>query len=342
MNNRNSTLFHKIVPAFALILAVFLLIHQPARTQSADALIQAVNALRAQNGLEPYAVDGGLNAAAQAQSEYQASIGETTHNRADGSQIPARSENVCGGAGITASWCVSSMWTDELHLYTMIGMDSGTVGAGYALSAGGAAYYTLLVNSQGADTGLDKAGVPTAAAGGSGAQVAANLNAGNADVDILAAPVQPGEFATSTAQPDGSIFHIVQANETLWTIAINYGTTIAQIQAMNNMSAEDTSVTAGQRILIHYGGTPVSDTLTPTVTPPPSTNTPRPTSTITPTRAPLDSPTPTITMTPTPGPLIKYISFFDEPGARTLGIFLVIACGIGLILTWVFGFLREK
>ena len=44
----------------------------------------------------------------------------------------------------------------------------------------------------------------------------------------------------------------------------------------------------------------------------------------------------------TPGPLIKYISFFDEPGARTLGIFLVIACGIGLILTWVFGFLREK
>lgn len=341
MNNRNSTLFHKPLLGCALILVIFLFIRQPVRAQSADALIQAVNALRAQNGLEPYAVDGGLNAAAQAQSEYQASIGETTHNRADGSQIPARSENVCGGAGVTASWCVNSMWKDEIHLYTMIGMDSGTVGAGYALSAGGAAYYTLLVNSQGADTGLDKAGA-AAATDGSGAQVAANLNAGNADVDILAAPVQPGEFATSTAQPDGSIFHIVQANETLWTIAINYNTTIAQIQAMNNMSAEDISVTAGQRILIYYGGTPVADTLTPTVTPPPSTNTPRPTSTITPTRPPLDTPTPTVTMTPTPGPVIKYISFFDEPGARTLGVFLVIACGIGLILTWVFGFLREK
>lgn len=341
MNNRNSTLFHKPLLGCALILVIFLFIRQPVRAQSADALIQAVNALRAQNGLEPYAVDGGLNAAAQAQSEYQASIGETTHNRADGSQIPARSENVCGGAGVTASYCVNSMWKDEIHLYTMIGMDSGTVGAGYALSAGGAAYYTLLVNSQGADTGLDKAGA-AAAADGSGAQVAANLNAGNADVDILAAPVQPGEFATSTAQPDGSIFHIVQANETLWTIAINYNTTIAQIQAMNNMSAEDISVTAGQRILIYYGGTPVADTLTPTVTPPPSTNTPRPTSTITPTRPPLDTPTPTVTLTPTPGPVIKYISFFDEPGARTLGVFLVIACGIGLILTWVFGFLREK
>ena len=341
MNNRNSTLFHKPLLGCALILVIFLFIRQPVRAQSADALIQAVNALRAQNGLEPYTVDGGLNAAAQAQSEYQASIGETTHNRADGSQIPARSENVCGGAGVTASYCVNSMWKDEIHLYTMIGMDSGTVGAGYALSAGGAAYYTLLVNSQGADTGLDKAGA-AAAADGSGAQVAANLNAGNADVDILAAPVQPGEFATSTAQPDGSIFHIVQANETLWTIAINYNTTIAQIQAMNNMSAEDISVTAGQRILIYYGGTPVADTLTPTVTPPPSTNTPRPTSTITPTRPPLDTPTPTVTMTPTPGPVIKYISFFDEPGARTLGVFLVIACGIGLILTWVFGFLREK
>lgn len=323
---------------FVFLPIVLLLIMTPtiSRAQSADALIQAVNQLRTASGLAPYIVDGGLNAAAQAQSEYQASIGQTTHSRADGSTIPARSENVCGGAGVTANYCVTTMWTDELHLYTLIGLDSGTVGAGYALSASGAPYYTLLVNSTGEDTGLN-----VQAPSGTTGQVAPNANAGEAVIDILAAPVQPGEFATSTPQPDGSIYHIVQANETLWTIAINYNTTIAQIQAMNNMPAEDTSVSAGQRILIIYGGTPVVDTLTPTVTLPPATNTPQPTSTITATLPPLDSPTPTITMTPTPGPLIKYISFFDQPEARILGYVLVTVCSMGLILTWFFGFYRQ-
>lgn len=341
MKNRNSIFFH-IVSVFCFLPVVFFsAVLYPAEAQSANDLIQAVNALRTQNGLEPYTVDGGLNAAAQAHSEYQASIQQTTHNRADGSQIPARSENVCGGAGVTAAYCVTTMWTDELHLYTMIGLDSGTVGAGYALSANEVPYYTLLVNSQGADTGLNVPKISTNPSQPQ-SQVGANLNAGDAEIDILAAPVQPGEFATSTAQPDGSIYHIVQANETLWTIAINYGTTIAQIQAMNNMSEEDTSVTAGQRILILYGGTPVSDTLTPTVTPPPATNTPRATSTITATLPPLDSPTPTITLTPTPGPIIQYISFFDEPEARYLGFALVVLCGLGLLSTWIFGFLRER
>lgn len=335
MNVRNQFTFCR---RFALLLAFTLLLLSPSLVsgQSAAALIDAVNSLRASKGLAPYTVDGGLNAAAQAHSDYQASIGETTHKRADGSGIPARSENVCGGAGVTANYCVNSMWTDELHLYTIVGLDSGTIGAGYATSAGGAAYYTLMVNSTGADTGLNK---PTVAS--SSGQVAANLNAGDAFIDVQAAPVQPGQFATSTPQLDGSIYHIVQVNETLWTIAINYNTTIAQIQALNGMSADDTSVSAGQRILIFYGGTPVADTLTPTVTPPPATNTPRPTSTITATIPPLDSPTPTITITPTPGPMIKYITFFDEPGARTLGWFLVIACGAGLALVWIFGFLRE-
>lgn len=340
MKLRNSIFFRLICALIFLSVGLIFAIYRPAQAQSANDLIQAVNALRAQSGLEPYTVDGGLNAAAQAHSEYQASIQQTTHDRADGSQIPARSENVCGGMGVTASHCVTVVWTDELHQYTMIGLDSGTVGAGYALSANGAAYYTLLVNSQGADTGLNVAKVQSDPSQPQ-SQVAANLNAGDAEIDIMAAPVQPGEFATSTAQLDGSIYHIVQANETLWTIAINYNTTIAQIQAMNNMSEEDTSVTAGQRILIFYGGTPVSDTLTPTVTPPPATNTPRATSTITATLPPLNSPTPTITMTPTPGPLIQYISFFDEPEARYLGFALVILCGLGLLFTWIFGFLRE-
>ncbi len=309
----------------------------PVLAQDANGLISEVNSLRATHGLTPYIADSGLSALAQAQSEYQASIGRVTHDRADGSGIPARSENVCGGINMSAATCVKSMWTDPLHLYTLIGLDSGSVGGGVATAGDGGVYYTLLVNSSGKDTGLEK----QPAAGSANPIVAANQNAESSFVDVLAAPVQPGTFATSTPELDGSVYHIVQPNETLWTIAVNYGTTVEQIQAFNNMTADDVSVRAGQKILILYGGTPVADTLTPTVTRPPATNTPRATSTTTMTVPPLATQTPTITPTRTPGPLIGHIGFFDKPEARTLGLVLAIVCGIGLILTLILGFFRK-
>ncbi|HNY93634.1 MAG TPA: LysM peptidoglycan-binding domain-containing protein [Flexilinea sp.] len=324
-------LFILSVLAFATCFIIY-----PVYAQDANSLIAEVNALRASYGLSPYTVDSSLSSLAQAQSEYQASINMTTHNRPDGSNIPARSENVCGGLNMTASYCVKQMWTDPDHLYTMIGLDSGTVGAGAASAPDGSIYYTLMVNSSGNDTNLDKS--PTLAVT---AAVSANQNAGSGFVDIEALPVQPGTFATSTPELDGSIYHTVQQNETLWTIAINYGTTVAQLQALNGMAENDVSVRAGQRILIHYGGTPVSDTLTPTVTKPPATNTPKPTSTMTQTLPPLPSLTPTITATPTPGPLIKHIDFFDKPAARRLGLVLVVFSGIGLLITIFFGFFRR-
>ncbi len=302
--------------------------------QDANSLISEVNALRAANGLAAYTVDPALSALAQGHSDYQATIGRSTHDRADGSSIPARSENVCAGPNLAASYCVNQMWTDQLHQYTMIGLDSGTIGAGMAIGSDGTRYYTLLVNSSGNDTNLDKASASS--------YVAPNENASESFIDIQAAPVQPGAFATSTPELDGSIYHIVQANETLWTIAINYGTTIANLQALNGMTEDDTSVMAGRKILILYGGTPVADTLTPTVTRPPATNTPRPTSTITPTIPPLASLTPTITLTPTPSPLIGHITFFDTPAARKLGLVLTVVCGIGLLATIFFGFHRNE
>ena len=58
--------------------------------QSADELISQVNTLRASYGLEPYTVDPTLMTLAQQQSNYQASIHQSTHTRADGSSTPAR------------------------------------------------------------------------------------------------------------------------------------------------------------------------------------------------------------------------------------------------------------
>lgn len=309
---------------------------QTAAAQDASSLIGEVNAMRASYGLAPYTADSGLSALAQAQSAYQASINRITHDRADGSGIPARSENVCGGPNMSASTCIHSMWTDSTHLYTLIGLDSGTVGAGYALSADNNAYYTLLVNSSGKDTNLEYGSSPT-----QNAVVAANQNAAESFIDVLANPVSPGTIATNTAEPDGSVYHVVQPNETMWTIAVTYGTTVEQIQAFNNLEADNVNVIAGQRLLIRYGGTPVADTLTPTLTRPPATNTPGPTSTVTMTVPPLPTRTPTITQTPTPGPLIRHIAFFDKPQARIFGLVLMLICGTGLLLTIIFGFYRK-
>lgn len=309
----------------AILFALFL---TPVRVfaQSAEALISEVNSLRSSYGLTPYTVDPGLMTLAQQQSDYQASIHQTTHDRADGSGIPARSENVCGGIGVNASYCVRSMWTDDLHRYTMIGMEDGTVGAGYTESAGNS-YYTLLVNSNAGDTGLIQP---------------QEVNEYQVPIDPDSALLQPGEFSTATPMPDGSIYHTVRSNETLWSIALTYNITIAEIQALNGMEADDTSVSIGQRILIHYVGNTVEPTNTPTITPLPATNTPKPTSTATNTPLPLPSMTPTPTNTPTPEPLIPYIRYFDTPGAKKLGLFLVIGSGVGLLATLWFGFLRKK
>ena len=115
-----------------------------------------------------------------------------------------------------------------------------------------------------------------------------------------------------------------------------------EIQALNGMAEDNVDIFIGQRLLIVYGGNPVEDTPTPTITPLPPTNTPKPTSTATNTPIPLPTFTPTATMTPTPEPLIPHIRYFDTPGAKKLGLGLVIGCGLGLLATLYFGFIRKK
>ena len=317
----------RLMERYSLFILLFLLCLIPGRVygQSAQDLINEVNQLRSSYGLTPYTTDPTLSAYAQMQSEYQASIHQTTHDRADGSGIPARSENVCGGIGVNASYCVNSMWTDDLHRYTMLGFKDGTVGAGFVQSEGNS-YYTLMVNSSGEETGL------VTFEGPSEYQV---------PIDPDSALLQPGEFYTATPMPDGSIYHTVRSNETLWSIALSYNVTIAEIQALNGMEEDDTSVSIGQRILIHYVGNTVEPTNTPTITPLPATNTPKPTSTATSTPIPLPTLTPTPTNTPTPEPLIPHIRYFDTPGAKRLGLGLVIVCGIGLLATLYFGFKKK-
>jgi uncharacterized protein YkwD/LysM repeat protein len=72
--------------------------------------------------------------------------------------------------------------------------------------------------------------------------------------------------ALSTARPDGDVFHQVRSGQTLWSVAIYYGTTIEKIRKLNNLGAENT-VYDGQKLLVKKGATQPVPTPTGTETP---------------------------------------------------------------------------
>ena len=207
-------------------------------------------------------------AVAQAHTDYQVAAGTTTHYGSDGSRPRDRaiaagygggatvfiSENIAGGTGLTPAEAVGWWQGDDPHLNTMLGPNYTDVGAG-AGESGGVWRYTL-------DAGYVAGGSyvpPTAAAAVSGAG---------------AAPVSPG-FILSTAEPDGSIVHIVQAGQSLWTIAAYYGVDIAALRELNNLAASPLLHT-GDRIVVQP-----ATTQTPTPEPTsPATPVPTPSRTV--------------------------------------------------------------
>ncbi|MCJ7695801.1 MAG: LysM peptidoglycan-binding domain-containing protein, partial [Anaerolineaceae bacterium] len=96
------------------------------------------------------------------------------------------------------------------------------------------------------------------------------------------------QIITSTPDKDGIVVHVVKAGETLWAIAIAYGTTGAEILINSGFNPNATGVFVGQVLTIRTAAS-VTATLTPTETPIPPTPTNTP---IRPTRTPLPSLTP--------------------------------------------------
>lgn len=285
-----------------------------AQSSSPTGLIDTVNTLRANNGLTALQVDQALMASAQQHAEYMAQTSNITHTRADGS-TPATLgfiENIAGGINLTVDVVVYSMWTDADHWGTMVNFTYGKVGAGVAVKDNWV-YYVLQV--QRIDTGL--AGQPTP-----------NLQ-NTADPNTVA------QVITATPQLDGSIFHEVGAGQSLWSIALAYGITIADIIAWNNLQPTP-NIFPGERLLVVQPPTP---TLSPTITltPIPATRTTTPTATPkTPTV------TATITLTPTITPRPPFSIQKMETGKRkTIGIGITAICSLGLLFSLYVGFIRK-
>lgn len=139
---------------------------------------------------------------------------------------------------------------------------------------------------------------------------------------------------TSTPQPDGSIYHIVQPGESLWTISAAYGISGSDIMVLNGNSPEADEVYINQILLIRRANTP---TPTSNATPTPIPTTPQPTVFV-PSRTAIPTKTPLPTPTPTQPPSTTQLIFGDS---KKIGLTMAGVSGIGLLLVIYFGFVKK-
>jgi len=292
-----------------------------------DEMVTAVNQLRLEHGLSAIRVNPLLMQIAQAQADYNAALGSSTHYGPDGSRPFQRalavgypvagdlslggwySENIINGP--LTSQAAVTMWTgDDPHLNTMISAHRSDMGVGIATD--GDTYYFVL------DTGLysqyEIEWTPSAPG--------VDDSTINGQVSLGAMPV-----IASPPQSDGSIVHEVTPGQSLWTIAAVYKLTLDQIYQLNNLLPNQ-FIYPGDKLKIRIADTP-SPTLTATRKPPPTARL-----TLTPTTGPSPSPTPTSTPTPKPTSFIPALNSTADRGSfiLVLGISTVVVVGIFTLL----------
>ncbi len=229
----------KVRTVFAVVMGLLLLatMNIPgSQAQSATDILQQINQFRVNNGLPPLQYNSALASAAQNQANYMAEFqvfsshvgygGSTPLSRARAAGYGGRvSENIVGGTGMSAPaglrWWINS----PIHYRTLITTQYTEAGTGFA-SDGSINYYVLVV---GAPPG---AGAPPA----------------------NAAPVNPAPlFVTpiTLAEPaeDGSITHVMQDGQALWTLAAYYDVPLSDLLLYNNLK-EDAFVQPGDEIII--------------------------------------------------------------------------------------------
>jgi len=297
-----------------------------ANITSPSQLIDAVNNLRIANGLAPLAVHSALMQSAQSQADYMAATGQVTHARPSGtytqqllalgfplagdlSQGGFRSENILNTNGPLVWNGVPPAWQDAQHMNTMLSGNFTHIGAG--ISQSGESYYYAVDTAAATGSGQQQesaATVLTSVPGGASA---------SSGVSQFMVPV-----TLSTPRPDGNVYHKVQYGQSLWSIAIAYGTTIKNIQALNNLG-EQSTVYQGEELLVVTGATQAAaPSLEATVTPQ-VTATFAPTSTSIPTSLPEQ-----VTVTPT----VEVVEESSPPrpaSSRALIVVLIVAAFVG-------------
>lgn len=337
----------------AASLGMFILPVEASRLNSlnADEITAGVNGVRASNGLQGLQMNSALMAAAQAQSDYQASIGLVTHTGADGSSPTQRdmAAGYGGGAKIytaeNAAYLSSStpiktliysIWSDSIHWATMINPNATDCGVG-ATEKDGFVYYTLDVSYAAGQAGSENGTPVSTATAGTTLSTEADSLTATATPKPSATAKGTHAVQTATADETGRVVHVVQPGEALWSIAIAYGVKIADLTALNGIAANK-PVYAGQKLVIHAANT-LTPSPSPTDTEPPPTRTLAPTNTR---RPPTLTFTAGPTRTLTPLPLLPKLPSVESNPRQSIGTILVVVCGLGLAGVLISYLLRKK
>jgi LysM repeat protein len=341
MRRFNLTFFYLI-----LALTVGAALAVPSRIVRADdpptpsQLTDMINQVRVAQGNPAMAFDGAVAASAQAAANIMAASDSCAHIGNASGRVAAAgygggarvwaTENIACGPGLTAQQAVYSYWTDALHMLPMTNASYRSVGGGVAKSASGS-YYAVIeaAYTSGASTGNYDYGYNPPST--TNVQGTPGTSAANA-VSQLIIPVKKADPAK-----DGSVTHVVLDGQSLWSIAIAYGVKINQIIALNKLSANDPMIFPKQKLLIHPAPSPTPKP-TITKTPVPPTRTPRSTSTR---RPPTATRTITSTVTATTRPLIPALASAGSIDQKSLGISIIVICGLGLMVVFVAS-LRSK
>jgi LysM repeat protein len=132
---------------------------------------------------------------------------------------------------LTPEYAVYTIWADAIHMKTMVGYPSGSVGAGVA-DDGANEYYTLEVRPGGSLISPPRA-------------------AGTADPNATPTKIIPiVPLLTVTPRFDRWIIHTVGYGQSLWAVAIAYGVKMDQIRDWNSMDADSIEIYAGQKLYI--------------------------------------------------------------------------------------------
>ena len=229
----------------------------PLKQVSAFDLILAMNTLRVSYGLPALMEDPIVNAVAQSTAATMAANNMSTHIGDVRGRLAAAGYGSGGTVWATENFAVSSggmgideimaAWADPDHMRPAVTPAYCHVGAGVA-TANGKTYYIL----QAAYVSGRECGSLSAPSGGT---------AGPGTVpNPISQLIIPVKIATPDAE--GKTYHVVQAGQSFWSIAIAYQITIHDIEVWNNLS-RNIPLQAGQRLFIPGKNTAGFTTPTP-------------------------------------------------------------------------------
>jgi LysM repeat protein len=263
-------------PLYGYIIVILMLLHQagsgillafkPEAAQAANVsafdLILAMNTLRMSYGLPALVEDPIINAVAQATAETMAAnemswhIGNVSGRLASagyggGAKVWATENFAVGDHSIDE---IMVIWSDASHMIPAVNPAYCNVGAGVARSANGRTYYVLqaaYTASHACGEYKPPAGLPPQ--GGSNSNSSASIGG----VSQLIVPVKK-----ATPDAEGRIFHVVEAGQSFWAIAVAYNITIKELETWNNLT-KDAVLKVGQRLFIPGSNTQGYSTPTP-------------------------------------------------------------------------------